>query len=419
MPFGDTIGVNGNPSKAEADWPPAVIAGASQTGVLGVRSLKRRGVRAVCFGSNQKFDGFRSVYGPARLCPNPDHQPEEWVRFMLELAATIPGRPALISASDQFVTAIGAHADVLRDYYILSPGCHLQGLLADKQTQYDLAAKHGMPMPRTEYATGEDQVVRFAKDARFPCLLKPTHFRQWERFPSGHPLSFQKVAIAQDREQLVELYRLAVAANPLVILQEIIEGHDTDKRVYLACYDARGERVGHAMFRELRCDPVGFGPASISEPVIDPETDAVCDAFLRSIGYVGICEIEMKWDAHDGRVKLIEANPRLSGGGDAAPYAGVDLCWIHYLDLIGRPVAPVAPRDGDFRHIVVRADGKTLPAYWKRGLISWKDVRRSFQPPLAFYDLDPRDWRYSLETLLVAGRAFVTEVFSGPRSRQN
>ncbi len=136
---------------------------------------------------------------------------------------------------------------------------------------------------------------------------------------------------------------MAVAANPLVILQEIIEGKDTDKRVYLSCYDSRGDRVGHAMFRELRCDPVGFGPASISEPVVDPETDAVCDAFLRSIGYVGICEIEMKWDAHDGRVKLIEANPRLSGGGDAAPYAGVDLCWIHYLDLIGKRVAPVAP----------------------------------------------------------------------------
>jgi predicted ATP-grasp superfamily ATP-dependent carboligase len=69
-----------------------------------------------------------------------------------------------------------------------------------------------------------------------------------------------------------------------VILQEIIEGKDTDKRVYLSCYDSRGDRIGHAMFRELRCDPVGFGPASISEPVVDPETDAVCDAFLRSIG---------------------------------------------------------------------------------------------------------------------------------------
>jgi D-aspartate ligase len=410
---------HGNPSTAELAWPPAVIAGAFQTGVLGVRSLKRRGVRAICFDSNPQYAGFRSVYGPARLCPNPDFQPDEWVRFMLDLAATMPGRPALISSSDQFVTAIAAHESALRDHYILSPGCRLQGLLADKQTQYDLAAKHGMPMPRTEYATGEEHVVRFGMDARFPCLLKPTHFRQWQRFPRGHALSFQKVAIARDRGQLLDLYRLAVEANPLVILQEIIEGPDTDKRVYLSCYDSQGDRVGHAMFRELRCDPVGFGPASISEPVDDPETDAICDAFMRSIGYVGICEIEMKWDAHDGKVKLIEANPRLSGGGDAAPYAGVDLPWIHYLDLIGKRVAPVTPRNGDFRHIVLRSDGRTLPAYWRRGLLSWKDVRHSFRPPLAFYDLDPRDWRYSLETLYIAGRSFVAEVFAGTRSGQH
>jgi hypothetical protein len=164
------------------------------------------------------------------------------------------------------------------------------------------------------------------------------------------------------------------------------------------------------MFRELRCDPVGFGPASVSEPVEDAETDAVCDRFLRSIGYVGICEIEMKWDSHDGRVKLIEANPRLSGGGDAAPYAGVDLCWLNYLDLIGQRVVPVAPRPDDFRHIVVRSDGKTVAAYWRAGLISWHDVRHSYRLPLRFYDLDPRDWRYSLETLLIAGRSFAREL---------
>jgi hypothetical protein len=42
-------------------------------------------------------------------------------------------------------------------------------------------------------------------------------------------------------------------------------------------------------------------------------------------------------------------------------------------------------------------------------------VRHSFTPPLAFYDLDSRDWRYSIETLLVAGRAFVAEMMNGRR----
>ena len=419
MLCGNTLTAGANPARAEADWPPAVIAGAFQTGVLGVRTLVRRGVRAVCFDSNPEQPGFRSVYGPARLCPNPDSQPDAWAQFMLELSASMPARPALIPSSDQFVTAIAAHSGVLREQYLLSPACQLQGLLADKQTQYALAAEHGMPMPRTQFATCEDQVRAFGRDARFPCVVKPTHFRQWQRFPAGHPLSFQKVATARDREQMLELYRLASAVDPRVILQEMVEGPDTNKRVYLSCYDSRGDRVAHAMFRALRCDPVGFGPASVSEPVVDPETDAVCNTFLRRLGYRGICEIEMKWDARDGQVKLIEANPRLSGGGDAAPYAGVDLCWLHYLDLAGRRVTPVAPRNGDFRHIVVRADGRTLPAYWRRGLISWTDVRRSFRPPLAFYDLDSRDWRYSLETLFIAARWFVSEAFAGSHSRQD
>jgi D-aspartate ligase len=407
---------DGNPVRAERNWPPAVIAGAFQTGVLGVRSLTRRGVRAVCFDANPRYPGFRSVYGPARLCPNPDSDGDGWTRFMVELAGSMNAKPVLISSSDQFVTAIARHRDLLADHYTLSPGSAIQGLLADKQTQYDLAGRHGMPMPRTQNATSEEQVAEFSKTARFPCLIKPTHFRLWQRFPPEHPLWDRKIAIAQDAERLLHYYRLAATVSPNVILQEIIEGPDTNKRVYLACYGSQGQRIAHAMFRELRCDPLGFGPATVSEPVVDPETDGVCDQFLRRIGYVGICEIEMKWDSRDGQVKLIEANPRLSGGGDAAPYAGVDLCWIHYLDLIGQLVAEVAPRDVDFRHVVLRADGRTVPAYWRAGLISWRDVLRSYRPPLAFYDLDPRDWRYSIETLLIAARGFVTGVLWGRRS---
>ena len=395
------------PQTAAPDWPPAVVAGAYQTGVLGVRSLARRGVRAVCFDCSPKNPGFRSVYGAARLCPDPDDEPDQWLRFMLDLAGSLQARAVLIPSSDKFVSAIAKYADELAQHFIFSPGVPLQGLLADKQSQYDLAAAHGMPMPRTQRVETVAEVAEFAAAAAFPCLIKPMHFREWQRFPAGHALLDQKVAIAEDAGTLVETYRLASAVNPSVILQEIIQGPDTAKRVYLACYDAHSNRLAHAMFRELRCNPVGFGPASVSEPVVDPETDAVCDAFLRSIGYAGICEIEMKWDSRDGRVKLIEANPRLSGGGDAAPYDGVDLCWLHYLDLIGQPVSPTAPAGNDFRHVVLRADAAAAPAYLAAGLITWREVVDSYRRPLAFYDLDWNDWRYSMETLLVSARTLL------------
>ncbi len=398
--------------RARPDWPPAIIAGAYQTGVLGVRSLVRRGVHAGSIDSNRHNPGFKSVYGRARLCPDPDLQGEEWVAFMLALADELGARPALIPSADKFVTAIARHADRLRDRYILSPGLALQALLAEKHSQYELAARHGMPMPVTMEVNSGRDLGRVAETISYPCLVKPGHFREWQRFPPGHPLLGRKIAIARTRDELVAIYGRAAGATPKVIVQEVIQGGDTSKRVYLSCYDAGGRRIAHAMFRELRCDPMGFGPATVSEPVEDPEVDRICDRFLRAIGFVGLCEIEMKRDARDGNAKLIEANPRLSGGGDAAPYAGVDLCWLHYLDLIGVPVAPVAPQVGDFRHVVLRADASAIPAYWKAGLLGWRDLRRSYRGPRAYFDLDWRDWRYSLETLAISARSLMRGLFA-------
>jgi len=396
-----------NPDRAGPDWPAAVIAGAFQTGVLGVRSLVRRGVRACCFDCHLDYPGFRSVYGPAHACPDPDIDAQGWVDFMMTLAGKMGGKPVLIPSADQFVSAIAAHADTLAEHYVLSPGVPLQGLLATKETQYALAAEHGMPLPSTKLVYSEEDVRRFSQEARFPCLLKPLHFREWQSIPEGLPLSHQKVAIAETPQSLLGAWRLAATVNPNVIAQEIIEGPDTAKRVYVSCYDRGGRRIANAMFRELRCTPVCFGPATVSEPVVDPETDEVCDRWLRNLGYSGICEIEMKRDSRDGRVKLIEANPRLTGGGDAAPYAGVDVCWIHYLDMIGKPVAPVAADGRDFRHIVLRDDLGAIIAYRKAGLISWRDVARSYKRPLAFYDFDRQDWRYSAETIYVMARSAV------------
>lgn len=408
-----TAGREAAPGRAAQDWPPAVIAGAYQTGVLGMRSLTRRGVRAHCFDSNRRNPGFQSVYGRARHCPDPDTDPAGWLTFMKALAAELGDRAALIPSSDKFVTAIAAHADALASLFRLSPGIALQAAFAEKRRQYQLAARHGMPMPLTLQVGSAREMAEAAASVRYPCLVKPDHFREWQRFAPGHPLLGRKISMARSAADLEQCYRLVKDVTPEVIVQEIIEGDDPAKRVYLSCYDAGGRRIAHAMFRELRCDPLGFGPATVSEPVIDEEVDLICDRFLKGIGFVGLCEIEMKRDARDGLPKLIEANPRLSGGGDAAPYAGVDLPWIHYLDLIGRPVEPVGPRAGAFKHIVLRADASAVPAYWKAGLLDWRRLRESYRGPRAYFDLDWRDWRYSLETLAISARSFLKAAFGG------
>ena len=256
---------------AQADWPPAVIAGAFQTGVLGARSLIRHGVKAVFFDCNSKLCGFRSVYGPARLCPDPDNNPQAWLDFMLQLADELGEKAVLIPSSDRYVSAIGKYRDILEERYSLCPGIGLQSLLAEKQTQYQMAMDNGMPMPETGMINSLEELIKFSTKLSYPCLLKPWHFREWEIFPKGHPLSHEKIIIANSQQELIENYNLAKEANPELIVQDIIQGPDTAKRVYLSCYDKEGKRIANALFRELRCVPQGFGPASVSEPIKDDE----------------------------------------------------------------------------------------------------------------------------------------------------
>ena len=257
-----------------------------------------------------------------------------------------------------------------------------------------------MAVPKTAFVVSFDELVEFAAAAQFPCLIKPVHFREWERFPPGHPLLNQKVAIAGSQQELLQHYRMVAEITPEVVVQEIIEGPDTAKLVYLSCYGMDGTRRGSCLLRQIRTDPIYFGSASVVALTTDPETDRVCDNFLRSVGYSGICELELKRDSRDGTVKLIEANPRYSVTADAAPYFGVDLGWLHYLDLIGQKVDPVDPVQSNLRHIVLRRDFACFRGYRKAGLMGWRHFLAAYKPPVAFFDFDLRDWRVTLDTAI-------------------
>jgi D-aspartate ligase len=396
----------------------AVVAGTHQTGVNLMRNLSRKGVSVACVGFDQSEPGFQTVYGKAHRCPDPDEAPDEWVSFMTQLGRQLGDRPVLIPTSDQFVGALARHAEALGPCYRFhAPALLIQARLATKEHHYDIADAHGMPIPRTKLVRSSEDVVAFGAAALFPCLFKPLHVRHWERCPPGHPLHGVKVILAHSPEELVAKYRMCSEVTPELILQEVIEGPDTAKLVYISCYSRDGRRVGSCLVRELRTWPVGYGPATVVEPARDEEADRVCDQYLRRLGYSGICEIELKRDSRDGKLKLIEVNPRHSGTGDAAPYAGVEIGWLHYLDLLGVQLQEVFPRRRSFRHVVLTKDVTTLFNYWRAGLLDWRSVLNSYRLPLAFYDMHPRDWRLTVRYLRQILRVVAGQLWHGLKGR--
>jgi D-aspartate ligase len=393
--------------------PPVVVAGAFQTGVVLMRDLSRQQIETHCVDCNASKSGFKTIYGKAHLCPNPDTHPAEWRTFMLELSQRIGRKPVLIASADMFVTAIADHAAALDPHYILrAEALATQALLATKERQYEIAGANGLPIPKTSFIESINDVRKFADEALFPCLIKPVHFREWARLPLGHPLLNEKVAIAKSPAELEEKYISVKDVTPSVVLQEIIEGPDDAKLVYLSCYGRGGRRLASCVVRQLRADPIFFGSASVVEPINDPETEAMCARFFESIRYEGLCELELKRDSRDGRVKLIEANPRYSVTADAAPYAGVDLGWLHYLDLIGEPVQPVSWNGRHFHHIVLQRDVECFRSYLAAGLTTWRGLAKSYKSP-HFFDFDLRDWRIAAATVW-----YVLKVLAGPTYRR-
>lgn len=397
-----------NPQKAEPGWPPVVVAGLYQTGVNLMRDLSRRGLTVYGIDYDLSQPGFRSIYGKTFQCPNPDEQPANWLDFMIDLGRKLRLGPVLISSADVFVSAMARHMDSLQlSFRFGHAATSVQGQLATKKQQYNLASNHGLEVPCTRVIESLEQALEFGSTARFPCLMKPLHFREWERFPLGHPLHNEKLSIVASVGELAEKYRMAAQVNPQVVIQEVIEGPDTAKLVYLSCYSVDGRRLAACMVRELRTTPIHFGSASVVEPVEDSEADSGCDQFLKGIRYSGICEIELKRDSRDGHVKMIEANPRYSVTADAALYAGVDLGWLHYLDLIGQHVNPICSKPVAFRHIVLERDVATFWSYRRAGLLTWRSLIWSYRPPVAFFDLDFRDWRVAGRTLSTLIRLIV------------
>jgi predicted ATP-grasp superfamily ATP-dependent carboligase len=216
----------------------------------------------------------------------------------------------------------------------------------------------------------------------------------------------KKLITADSACELLKYYEMVSPHRPEALAQEVIVGGDDAKYCYLSIYGRHSVRLGYCVVQEFRCYPIGFGSASIVKPVVDDEIARICDEFLRATGYEGLCEIEVKRDARDGKIQLIEVNPRYSGTGDCSIYTGVDVGWLHYLDLIGETVHAVEASRLGFMHITLRRDLPTFPQYLQSGLTGWREWFRAYHGPVEFFDLDGRDLRVTAGTLAYCLRRF-------------
>lgn len=224
--------------------------------------------------------------------------------------------------------------------------------MLDKEQTYALARRAGIDVPRTACVAGDTGSFQLPSDLSYPCALKPRHSHQfWRQFHC-------KAVVVESRGELDDMLAVVASSGLAMIVTEIVPGGDDEYCSYYSYLDEDGEALLHFTKRKIRQFPAPFGTGSYHVSRWDPEVAEVGLRFFQSVGVRGMGNVEFKRDNRDGRLKLIECNPRFTAANELVRLAGIDLARLAYRRALGQPYR--------------------CPGYFKDGVRQWhptEDVR--------------------------------------------
>lgn len=369
--------------------PPAIVLQASGPNALGIiRSLARAGVRVIACDHDPRALGLLSRHATPAVTADPLTEPE---RFRGDIAALArrEGGGVLFPTHDEALATLGPHEAELEAAlcHPWSPWATMSAVI-DKGHQHETARRIGFPVPATVTPEDDGDIAAYARDLRFPVILKPRYS------PAFRRRFHAQVLEANDLEELRRQWALAAEYRPQ--LSEVIPGGD-DQLWSLGSYrDAAGRPLGSFTGRKLRQWPPRFGTARAAESRWDPDYAARGHALLDALDFHGISQLETKRDHRDGRDYLIEVNPRSWLWVGLATNCGVNLPYLAWRDAIGSPVTLADGHRSGLRWILAIKHLAGSVGEIRRGEWTVGGFAETVRPPFVDGVLDVRDPRPAL-----------------------
>lgn len=316
--------------------PVHVVVTGHSANALGVlRSLTDCQLTLLC--DSKQAPAWFSRFGQKKLVA--DTKGAALVDDLLALAAHFDGRKAvLIPTEEKTVVHISAARERLAPYYHLPLCPHPQMLaLQSKQGFAELAEQAASPVPASVVLRSPADLA--ALDAlQFPCVFKPLEQNE------AYSRQFKKAYKVQSSAEVAALYQQIAPVLPEMIVQEWLEGADSEIYFCLAFYDEHSRCVSSFVGRKIRSWPlqVGGTAACTSAPQAFAELQQLTDDFVRHIGYQGLMGMEFKYDANRQGFYMVEPTVgRTDYQHEIATLSGSNVLKAMVCHLAGLP-APVA-----------------------------------------------------------------------------
>jgi D-aspartate ligase len=370
-PFGAQNPAEGGPEIG------AMILGGAHGSLAVARSLGRHGVPVVHVNHDHPIVGLsryvrRKLHWEGPDAPNAlERLLEIGRRERLQGFVLFPG-------GDPEVRFASKHRAALSEMFrVTTPSWEISRLSDDKRQLYRYAESIGLDCPRSAAPRSRQDLAGL--DIRFPLVLKPAGY--------GKPnaLTLAKCWRVEDHEELGRLYEKAAAlqGSSGVILQELVSGGGESQFSYAGVWQD-GAPIASLVARRLRQLPIDFGfTSTLVETIENATIEAAAEKFLTSLNFSGVVELEYKFDARDGRYKLLDFNNRAWAWIGLAATAGVDmphLCWR--LAIGDRPQPSHARAGAVWMHAA--RDLLSAAQQAMEGRIKLADYLKCWRRPLAF-----------------------------------
>lgn len=318
----------------------AVVFGMGPTSLALVRALGRKGVPVFGIGLNKYEVALSSKYCRSLGAIDPRYESERLLEFLLEFGYQQSKDRVLLlyPTGDECVVFIGEHHKELSQYYHFSKlNPEIIELFLNKGRFYHACLEYHLPTPPSFLPISLGELKDIAKDLTFPCIAKPKYYHKWAM---KHGLT--KGIVCSNPNELLAFGKQIDSDISDFIVQEIIEGSETDIYVFAAYFDRQSHPHGIFTGNKIRQFPVGFGTTTMMKTAHKPELERMSIDFLQKVGYQGLCDVEYKYDRRSNTYKIIEINPRLGRWYGIVNAAGHDTIYYSYLDLTDQPIPDVS-----------------------------------------------------------------------------
>lgn len=351
--------------------PKVVLLNTHYSGIAVGRDLASSGVEVHGLAANPRFPGNHSRTIRYRPSPDSHTDPQGLLAALRSLAEEIGNGAILFPTRDHDINFICEHRDELEQLFTVPlAGNDVITRVLDKGLCATAAEECGIRVPRQIVVRSRID-IQAAAALRFPCVCKPVRASDWRTKEVWDLVGRRKAVKLDDAKALEAFYSPLEVVAPGVVVQEWVEGPDTNLRIFGSYCSKNSDVLAYFTAHKVLQTPPSTGTGVIVRAQPHPEVVGPSTALLRALKFTGLSEVEYKIDDRDGSLNLIEINPRHWDQHGLGTAVGVNLSLAAWCHLAGQEMPEFKQKE---RAVVWIAETEFFYEYL-RGIVSRSPTR--------------------------------------------